>query len=202
MNIKYFCQEFFLHESIHITLFGIVLAVFYFVYVTKKEEEALVGFIFNSINLKKSDSNTQLAKMIVDSMDPVKLAKYKAEAKQKYKNRKSQNYKLIVQTILFIFGIAALFVIINLILYYTSKTDYVGVPIKTLIMNILGVVLLGCIEFAFFSMIVINYNRITPHELVLQIINRIKSLPYAANDPEKNAEALEKAKAALAGGKI
>ncbi len=191
MNLKHFAQEFFLHESIHITMFFSVLALFFFLYVTKKEEEGIVGFIFGAFNLRQSNPATSIVKNAVDGLSPADIALAKDSAKIKYKARMHENRKLIIKTVMLILGIAAAFLIINLTLYFTSRKDYVGMPVKTLVMNVLGVILLGCIEFTFFTMIASKYKQLTTDELYLQIINRIKTLPAVKNNPEAEQLQLE-----------
>ena len=191
MNLKHFAQEFFLHESIHITMFFSVLALFFFLYVTKKEEEGIVGFIFGAFNLRQSNPVTSIVKSAVDGLSAEDIAIAKNTAKVKYNARMRENRKLIIKTVMLILGIAAAFLIINLTLYFTSRKDYVGMPVKTLVMNVLGVILLGCIEFTFFTMIASKYKQLTTDELYLQIINRIKTLPAVKNNPEAEQLQLE-----------
>ena len=194
MNLKHFAQEFFLHESIHITMFFSVLALFFFLYVTKKEEEGIVGFIFGAFNLRQSNPPTSIVKNAVDALSPTDIATAKNNARIKYKERMSENHKLVMKTVFLILGIAIAFLAINLTLYFTSRRDYVGMPVKTLVMNILGVVLLGCIEFTFFTLIASKYKQLTTDELYIQIINRIRNLPAVVNNPEAEQIQLELAK--------
>ena len=191
MNLKHFAQEFFLHESIHITMFFSVLALFFFLYVTKKEEEGIVGFIFGAFNLRQSNPATSIVKSAVDTLSPTDIATAKDTARIKYNERMAENRKLIIKTVIIILGIAFAFLAINLTLYFTSRRDYVGMPGKTLVMNVLGVVLLGCIEFTFFTLIASKYKQLTTDELYIQIINRIRNLPAVKNNPEAEQIQLE-----------
>ena len=103
----------------------------------------------------------------------------------------AENRKLVIKTVILIIGIGFAFLAINLTLYFTSKKDYVGMPTKTIIMNILGVVLLGCIEFTFFTFIASKYKQLTTDELYIQIINRVRSLPAIHNNPDAEQIQLE-----------
>jgi hypothetical protein len=111
-----------------------------------------------------------------------------------------RNKHLIHKTIYLIIIIAVIFIIINLALYFTSPRDYVGLPKKILVMNLLGVLLLGCIEFIFFTQIVINYQQLTKDELYMQIINHIKSLPTLQNNPQAEKIQFDMAKEQLING--
>jgi len=193
MNLKHFAQEFFLHESIHITMFFSVLALFFFLYVTKKEEEGIVGFIFGAFNLKQSNPVTDIVKNTIDGLTSDDLLIAKTNAKTQYNKRMDENRKLVIKTVILILIIGFVFLVINLTLYFTSKKDYVGMPLKTLIMNILGVVLLGCIEFTFFTLIASKYKQLSTDELYIQIINRIRGLPAIKNNPNSEQIQLEMA---------
>lgn len=191
MNLKHFAQEFFLHESIHITMFFSVLALFFFLYVTKKEEEGIVGFIFSAFNLRQFNPATRIVKNTVYGLSSADIAAAKETAKVRHAARMAENHKLVIKTGILIIGIGFAFLVINLTLYFTSKKDYVGMPMKTLIMNILGVVLLGCIEFTFFTLIASKYKQLTTDELYIQIINRIRGLPAVKNNPQNEQIQLE-----------
>ena len=123
MNLKHFAQEFFLHESIHITMFFSILATFYFLYVTKKEDEGIIHFIFRALNIHQSNQVIHLIKPTIDSLQPVDLDRFNKKANTAHKKRMQTNRKLIAKTIYIILSIATIFIIINIILYYSSGRD-------------------------------------------------------------------------------
>lgn len=158
---------------IHLFLITMFELVFFFNYVTKFEDTALVS-VFNSITDKVTNTCSLFnneTKIIID--DVFKMFINTTQTNQDAINadnaRNILNNKLFMNAILYFIGVSVfniLLVSLNKI-YYKRKINYKGIMVDNTIM----IILLGMYEYIFFSNIVFKYITITPEELTLNIEN-------------------------------
>tara|TARA_B100000282_G_C31555323_1_gene409422 strand:+ start:157 stop:726 length:570 start_codon:yes stop_codon:yes gene_type:complete len=172
-NIHHTIQEFALNDSIHLILFFTLLSTFYFYYVTDEEEHAQVHLVKQLLRLKPQDKPRNIVDEILfkvinnypSLLQDLKKSSEKAEKERHQKNlvfKKRTYYSIII---LFVF-----LTMINIIIKIYYGEEYIASFTKILIANIISVVILGIVEFIFFTVIVKNYNRMGETTLLYQIL--------------------------------
>jgi hypothetical protein len=158
---------------IHLFLITMFELVFFFNYVTKFEDTALVS-VFSSITNKVTDTCSRFdntTKIIIDDIFKmfINTTQTNQDAVNADNSRKILNNKLFMNAILYFIGVSVfniLLVSLNKI-YCKRKINYKGIMVDNTIM----IILLGMYEYIFFSNIVFKYITITPEELTLNIEN-------------------------------
>lgn len=168
-------QEFVLYDSIHLILFFTVLSTFYFFYVTKQEEDAQMVLIEQLLHL---NDNTEYSKNIkqllgnIKNTNPEILVELKKQSEEQQKNLDAKNMELKKKTY---FGIILLLVVLTIVnisikIYY--KQDYMANFKKSIVSNVVSVLILGCVEFIFFTLVVKHYNIINDKQILYTILNK------------------------------
>jgi hypothetical protein len=161
--------------SIHLFLISIFELIFFYNYVTKYEDNAIVN-IFSDI----VDSSTQSCKLlnntdklIINYLLNIILneTEIKGASDYNYNIRKNYNQQQLIIAIMYF--IILFFINISILLlnyyYYKKKINYKGIIIDNLIM----ITFLGFYELLFFSTIVFKYQTISSQELTYNIYDKV-----------------------------
>jgi hypothetical protein len=158
---------------IHLFLISAFELLFFFMFVTKSEDNA-INLLFTSItNSATSACSTfnQTDKQIINYVinDIINGTVLLNNANQQYLERQSYNKQLLTTGLLYFFGLFIINVLIVLInkFKFKRKINYKGIILDNLVM----ISLLGLYEYMFFSNIVFEYETITPNELIYNIYN-------------------------------
>jgi len=158
---------------IHLFLISMFELVFFFNYVTKFEDTALISVfnsLTNSITNTCSNFNSE-TKVIVDDIFNmfVNTTIINQKAIIAYNNRKATNHILLINAIFYFVGILAVNILLYIInkVYYKRRINYKDILLDNLIM----IIILGIYEYIFFSNIVFKYITITPDEIIKNEVN-------------------------------
>jgi hypothetical protein len=153
-----------------LTLFSIFLAVFYFTYASKIEQDILDIQVKNLINDLTSDMsalpndiNEQL-RSIIRTMPVSDLSKEDEEVK-------NANNKLIGNTMVAFGSFTALTIIIVTIFLYLYKVDIKDI----IITNLIVLLFIAITEALFLNLIAKSYRSLDPNDIKLNIIKKIQS---------------------------
>lgn len=166
-------SEFILEDSIHIVLFYIILASFYFFHISKDEEKDIFHIVQDTTGLNPhNDKITNAEKEIATKFQNEYSEEWnaiKTNALIKYKARKSENKSLIIKTILAGVGLAALLTLLNIYSYFNTagkdRPHFADILKDTL----LTVAILATIEILFFFLVVNKYKHISRDEIVYNL---------------------------------
>ena len=158
---------------LHLFLISMFELVFFFNYVTKYEDSALID-VFNSLTnsvINKCSNLNNQTKIIIDDLFNifVNTTKINLDALNAYNSRNIINQKLYINAILYFVGIASVNILLFLIniIYYKRRLNYKNILIDNLIM----IIILGIYEYIFFTNIIFKYITITPEELTKNTVN-------------------------------
>lgn len=160
---------------IHLFLIAMFELIFFFNFVTKYEDRALVD-VFNQMTNQATSfcsSLNQYDKTLIDDFLSMFLntTKINQDANNSYNIRSIYNNTLLLKAIyyfLFVSVINMVLILLNCV-WFRRKINY-----KTIIIdNFVMITFLGLFEYLFFSTIVFNYQTISPNELNRQISNTI-----------------------------
>lgn len=162
---------------IHLFLISAFELLFFFMFVTKSEDEA-INSLFTSITGSVLGSVTsicntfnQTEKNVINNLinDVVNGTSLLNKANQQYLERVSYNKKLLTTGFIYFFALFIINVFIVLInkIKFKRKINYKGIILDNLVM----ISLLGLYEYIFFSNIVFQYETVTPNELIYNIYN-------------------------------
>jgi hypothetical protein len=158
---------------IHLFLISMFEVVFFFNYVTKYEDKALID-IFNSLTNSVTNTCTNFnnqTKVIIDDIFNifVNTTKINQDSLKAYDYRNMINHNLFINAILYFIGIALINILLFVInkIYYKRKINYKDILLDNMIM----ITILGIYEYIFFTNIVFRYITITPEEITKNEIN-------------------------------
>lgn len=158
---------------IHLFLISLFELIFFFNYVTKFEDNALVSVfnsLTNSITNICSNFNSE-TKVIVDDIFNMffNTTIINQKALIAYNNRNEINHILFINAIMYFVVILAVNILLYIInkVYYKRRINYKDILLDNLIM----ITILGIYEYIFFSNIVFKYVTITPDEITKNEVN-------------------------------
>jgi len=160
---------------VHLFLIAMFELIFFFNFVTKYEDKALVDVFNQMTNQATSICSTlnQNDKTLVD--DFIRLFLNTTQINQAsniaYNVRSNYNYTLLTKAVyyfLFVCGINIVLILLNCV-WFRRKINYKTIIIDNLVM----ITFLGLFEYLFFSTIIFNYQTISPDELNRQISDSI-----------------------------
>lgn len=156
---------------VHLFLIAMFELIFFFNFVTKYEDKALID-VFNQMTNQATSICSTLTKndkLLVNNFLSffINTTKINQEASLSYDVRFNYNYKLLMKAIYYIVFIGGLNTVIILMnyLWFKRKINYKTIIIDNLVM----IIFLGLFEYLFFSTIVFNYQTISSDELNKQI---------------------------------
>ena len=160
---------------IHLFLIAMFELIFFFNFVTKYEDRALVD-VFNQITYQFTSicsTLNQSDKTLIDDFLSMFLntTKINQDANNSYNIRSIYNNTLLLKAFyyfLFVSVINVLLILLNCI-WFRRKINYKTIIIDNLVM----ITFLGLFEYLFFSTIIFNYQTISPNELNKQISDTI-----------------------------
>ena len=159
----------------HLFLISIFELIFFFNFVTKFEDKALID-VFNQMTNQATSICSSLNsndKQIFDNFLGLFLngTQINEQSMISYSTRKNYNHLLLIQSIyyfIFVCGINLVLVVLNCV-WFQRLINY-----KTIILdNLVMITFLGIFEYLFFSTIVFKYQTISPNELNKQISDSI-----------------------------
>jgi hypothetical protein len=159
----------------HLFLISIFELIFFFNFVTKFEDKALID-VFNQMTNQATSicsSLDQNDKQIFDNFLGLFLngTQINEQSTIAYSIRRNYNHLLLIQSIyyfIFVCGINLTLILLNCI-WFQRLINY-----KTIILdNLVMITFLGIFEYIFFSTIVFKYQTISPNELNKQISDSI-----------------------------
>ena len=174
-NFKYTLQEFILSDSIHLILFFTVLSTFYFFYVTKQEENAQMMLIEQLLHLDEDTEYSRKVKEILRNLkntNPELLIEIKRQSEEQQKIIDAMNMELKKKTYIGIIILLVILILVNISIKYYYKQDYIASLRKSIVSNIVSVLILGCVEFIFFTLVVKHYNIINDKQILYSILNK------------------------------
>jgi hypothetical protein len=158
---------------IHLFLISMFELVFFFNYVTKFEDTALISVfnsLTNSITNTCSNFNSE-TKVIVDDIFNlfVNTTIINQNALIAYNKRNETNHILFINAIMYFVVILAVNILLYIInkVYYKRRINYKDILLDNLVM----ITILGIYEYIFFSNIVFKYVTITPDEITKNEVN-------------------------------
>ena len=162
-----------LRYSFHITLISIFETVFFFLYVSKLEDNGINntiqyfvdGALQSCSNLSQED--TQILNILLDPL--VNITNVRNDAIQTQLSREAHNSVLMSQSWLYVGGFGGIFLILALIALM-SKIRIKWVKLIT--ENLLFVLILAAYEFMFFTTIINPYNPVSGPEITWETIQR------------------------------
>ena len=162
---------------IHLFLISMFELIFFFNYVTKFEDTALVSVftsLTNSITNMCSNFNSE-TKIVVDDIFNmfVNTTIINQNAMTSYNKRNETNHVLLINAIMYFVGIFAVNILLYIInkVYYKRRINYKDILLDNLVM----ITILGIYEYIFFSNIVFKYVTITPDEITKNEVNNFLS---------------------------
>jgi hypothetical protein len=159
----------------HLFLISIFELIFFFNFVTKFEDKALID-VFNQMTNQATSicsSLDQNNKQIIDNFLGlfINTTQINDQSIISYSTRRNYNHLLLIQSIyyfIFVCGINLTLILLNCI-WFQRLINY-----KTIILdNLVMITFLGIFEYIFFSTIVFKYQTISPNELNKQISDSI-----------------------------
>ena len=159
----------------HLFLIAMFELIFFFNFVTKYEDKALVDVFNQMTNQATSICSTlnQNDKTLIDDFLSIffNTTKINQDANNSYNIRANYNNTLLIKAFyyfLFVSGINVILILLNFV-WFRRKINYKTIIIDNLVM----ITFLGLFEYLFFSTIIFNYQTISPNELNRQISNTI-----------------------------
>lgn len=158
---------------IHLFLISAFELLFFFMFVTKSEDDAITKLFTSITNSATSVCYTlnQTDKNIINYVinDIVNGTTLLNNANNQYLERVSYNKKLLTTGFIYFFGLFIINVFIVLInkVKFKRKINYKGIILDNFVM----ITLLGLYEYIFFSNIVFLYETISPNEIINNIYN-------------------------------
>jgi hypothetical protein len=158
---------------IHLFLISAFELLFFFMFVTKSEDNAITKLFISITNSATSVCYTfnQTEKDVINYVinDMVNGTTLLNNANEQYLERVDYNKKLLTTGFIYFFGLFIINVLIVLInkVKFKRKINYKGIILDNFVM----ISLLGLYEYIFFSNIVFQYETITPNEIIYNIYN-------------------------------
>lgn len=174
-NFAHTIQEFILNDSIHLILFFTVLSTFYFFYVTKQEENAQIALVENLLHLDKENDISRNIKSVLGNVKlnyPEILLELKKQSEEQQKKLDAKNMELKKQTYFGILLLLVILTVVNVTIKSYYKQNYMGNFKKSIVSNVVSVLILGCVEFLFFTLVVKHYNIINDKQILYSILNK------------------------------
>jgi len=162
-----------LRYSFHITLISVFETVFFFLYVSKLEDDGINntiqyfvdGALQSCSNLSHED--TQILNMLIDPL--VNITNVRNDAIQTQLAREAHNSVLLTQSWFYVGGFGGIF----LILAFTALMSKIQIKwTKLIVENLLFVLILAAYEFMFFTTIINPYNPVSGPEITWETIQR------------------------------
>ena len=164
--------------GLHMIILFLFLTMFFFIYISKKEKDAISSELSTTIQDNSTD--------ILDSLDASDSKGYidwnilySVSGKIKEKNIKNDpstdqnNKKLLKKAI--IFNIILFTILTILIIYFTVYKKYDIHMCDIIVENFLILVFVGIVEFIFFTHVAFKYNPVTSSDTALNIIDQLKN---------------------------
>lgn len=174
-EIKHTIQEFALNDSIHLILFFTVLATFYFFYITKQEELAQMKLVESLLHINDDNEFSRNFKTVLGKVKesyPEIIVSLKQQSELQQKKINAKNMELMKKTYLGIFILLVILTIVNISIKYYYKQDYSANFKKSIVSNVISVLLLGFVEFLFFTLVVKKYNIINDKLILYNMFNK------------------------------
>ena len=165
---------FIVKSSIHLFLISVFETIFFFSYVSGKEDKAIEGTINTYYTPIKNScpSWSNATRWIVYEIlsNGHEIQKITSDGTDSYRDRIKINLQLLYYSL----AVSAVFLsilggVVGILIYRGIKINWV----KTISENVMMVVLLGLYEYVFFMCIIYNYNSISTNELNSYIVNGI-----------------------------
>lgn len=162
-----------LRYSFHITLISIFETVFFFLYVSKLEDDGINntiqyfvdGALQSCSNLSQED--TQILNILLDPL--VNITNVRNDAIQTQLSREAHNGVLLSQSWFYVGGFGGIF----LILAFTALMSKIRIKwVKLITENLIFVLILAAYEFMFFRTIINPYNPVSGPEITWETIQR------------------------------
>jgi hypothetical protein len=162
-----------LRYSFHITLISVFETVFFFLYVSKLEDDGINntiqyfvdGALQSCSNLSQED--TQILNVRIDPL--VNITNVRNDAIQTQLSREAHNSVLLTQSWFYVGGFGGIF----LILVFTALMSKIQIKWgKLIVENLLFVSILAAYEFMFFKTIINPYNPVSGPEITWDTIQR------------------------------
>lgn len=158
---------------LHLFLISAFELLFFFMFVTKSEDDAITKLFTSITNSATSvcysfnETDKNIINYIINGI--VNGTTLLNNANEQYLERVSYNKKLLTTGFIYFFGLFIINVLIVLInkVKFKRKINYKGIILDNLVM----ISLLGLYEYIFFSNIVFQYETITPNEIIYNIYN-------------------------------
>ena len=174
-ELAYSVQEFVLSDSIHLILFFSVLSTFYFFYVTKQEEEAQMKLVESLLHLDENNDFSKNIKILLGNVKqthPELIKELKTQSEEQQKSLDAKNMELKKKTYFGILILLVILTIINIIIKNYYKQDYIANFKKSIVSNLVSVLILGCVEFLFFTLVVKHYNIINDKQILYTMLTK------------------------------
>ena len=174
-EFKYSVQEFVLSDSIHLILFFTVLSTFYFFYVTKQEEEAQMKLVESLLHLDENNDFSKNIKLLLGNVKqthPELIEELKKQSDEQQKKLDAKNMELKKKTYLGILILLVILIIVNISIKNYYKHDYMASFKKSIVSNVISVLILGCVEFIFFTLVVKHYNIINDKQILYTMLTK------------------------------
>jgi hypothetical protein len=161
----------------HILLIGLFETLFFFYYVSQKENSALqndVNVFLSQITNECQNFTLQEKQLLNDLINlVVNASSIRREAFEDEMRRNQQNQSLFLQAWMYEVGVGGLF----LMTIAYSKIQTIRIRWNRIFLeNIVLIVLLGLYEYAFFSSIVYQYRPISTTELESSALQKIEDV--------------------------
>lgn len=174
-------SEFVLEDSVHIILFYIILATFYFYHVSKDEEKDIFHILqdttqLNPHNNKVTESEKRISEVLQKTYNTT-WDEVKANALEKYQARISQNKSLIWKTVGAGLAITVILIGLNIFVIYRTPVRQRPSFTDSLKETIITVIILATIEILFFFLVVNKYKHISREEIIFNLF-----LPYSGKE--------------------
>lgn len=166
----------FLGFGVHLTLVSLFETLFFFLFISKSEDNGLQNMINNYITTVVSSCNTWSPNttLIINDVLSALINRNQtlAQASQAATNRAAFNHTLFVQAWLYVGGLATLVALGAA----ASRLTHRRIAWRRVLMeNLFMVTLLGLYELTFFKTIIYNYENISLPELDGFIVNQLNS---------------------------
>lgn len=174
-SLTHSIQEFVLNDSIHLILFFTVLSTFYFFYVTKQEENAQITLIESLLHLNEDNELSKNFKLLLGSVkqsNPEILESLKQLSDEQQKKLDVKNNTLKKNTYLGIGILLIVLIIVNISIKLYYKQNYLVSFKKSIVSNIISVLILGIVEFIFFTLVVKHYNIINDKKILYTMFTK------------------------------
>lgn len=169
------CVRYLTRFLFHILLIGLFETIFFFYYISEKENKGLstdVNIFLNQVTSQCGNLTTDQKELINDVINLfINITEINANASRDSSHRDYYNHTLFIQAWMYEVGIFVVF--LGMILY--SRFRKIPIPWKRIIIENMGLIsLLASYEYAFFSTIVYRYIPISTYELEAIALKKIE----------------------------